>query len=154
MCLSKITRRLSRPTKRERTAYKLYRQNAYYPEKLFGLYRTMNGDALSDAPFVRGQWLRASRRRVVCNLSPEQYMTGFHVFPTSVDAEEYRDRYFYLSESVVIVPVRVRGIRIEGEEISGSDTWIVDEMYIPTPEELETPTPTPTPTVNAVQETE
>jgi hypothetical protein len=72
-------------------------------------------------PLPCGRWLGAVKMTVNC-LSP--YVSGFHKYVTRREA---RKSEFHFKH---IFPVKLRGIRILGEQ-RGLRVWVADEMLIP-----------------------
>lgn len=75
-------------------------------------------------PIPRGKWLKAEKVSIPIN-GMRRYESGFHKYVTRHEARDsgVSDR---------VLPVKLRGIRILGEQ-DRLRVWVADEMLVPKP---------------------
>ena len=145
MCLSKITRRNSKPTVRTRKAWKIVKR---INNRLSCVFMTRDGankwafiNADKDLEIPTGRWLKAVHNLIpairtrylddVHILTPE-YMSGFHCFVDEDSAHKYlKHELIYINNFYVVVPVRVRGVRLYGEDSYATKVLVCDEIMYP-----------------------
>lgn len=112
MCLDPGWRRATAKEKRETThGWKSFRFNIRDRLRFHYCLR----------PALQCRWLKANKSRIY-SYDGIYYMSGFHVFASATDAENYNCLG-------VVRKVKFRGLRIVGQQ-DGAQTFICDEIYI------------------------
>ena len=161
MCLTRIDARYevgSKEYSRVRKAWKILRtkpfEHRYVDENETpsnGLYFLYPGTHNQDQSIPRGTWSKAVEREVYTSGDGDSkgvsnygsYTSGFHVFRTRKDAITYTGKADWQQQGrgdvlEKIIPVKVRGVRVKGEEAGFGmrASWVqgvmvADEMYVP-----------------------
>jgi hypothetical protein len=120
MCLSRITRRVSKPSKKEKVGYKVYSRDG---GTLYSQNYSVDGKQNTEA-VPTNKWLRAKATRVYPDFGRlSYYSTGFHVYQTKEEAMEH-------SYGAVVVPVLVREVTYYGTQC-GAKVMVARKMFVP-----------------------
>jgi len=122
MCLTTITQRIEKPSKKATKAWKWFRKNSEGKLELPYFY------FIHPIPIIEGKWTKAIEQKLY-SATGEEYTSGFHCYTNKEQAENYHRN----DSTAVLIEVKVKEITTYGTQylINICDVLVAKQILIP-----------------------